>query len=96
MLVGQEKIAGSAQRRTQKAVLQHGSIILGNRFPQQPVVTLSIPFEKSLREIRLSFTEHFARLTGETLESGDWFDSELEAAAALVGKYAGDEWTRRR
>ncbi len=36
LLVRNDKIAGSAQRRTKHAVLQHGSIILANRFPQQP------------------------------------------------------------
>lgn len=36
LLIGKDKIAGSAQRRTRQAVLQHGSIVLANRFPQQP------------------------------------------------------------
>jgi len=36
LLADNDKIAGSAQRRTKRAVLQHGSIILANRFPQQP------------------------------------------------------------
>lgn len=36
VLVGEDKLAGSAQRRTRSAVLQHGSIVLANRFAQQP------------------------------------------------------------
>ena len=43
VLVNADKIAGSAQRRTRTAVLQHGSIILGNRFPQQPTATVLPP-----------------------------------------------------
>lgn len=33
------KLAGSAQRRTQTAILQHGSIMLDSRFNQQPLAT---------------------------------------------------------
>lgn len=36
LLISGHKIAGSAQRRTRHALLQHGSIVLANRFPQQP------------------------------------------------------------
>ena len=40
LLFGRDKIAGSAQRRTRSAVLQHGSIVVGNRFAQQPTATV--------------------------------------------------------
>ncbi len=42
VLIDDDKIAGSAQRRTRNAVLQHGSIILGNRYAQQATATVSI------------------------------------------------------
>ncbi len=44
VLVGSDKLAGSAQRRTRQAVLQHGSIVLGNRFSQQPTANVLDPF----------------------------------------------------
>ena len=34
------KVVGSAQRRLNRAMLQHGSIFMENRFPQQPAVGL--------------------------------------------------------
>lgn len=40
VLVGRDKLAGSAQRRTRQAVLQHGSIVIGNRFSQQPTASV--------------------------------------------------------
>jgi lipoate-protein ligase A len=36
LLLDGDKIAGSAQRRTRHAILQHGSIVLANRFSQHP------------------------------------------------------------
>ena len=41
LLVGGRKIMGSAQRRTVHAVLQHGSLILDSRYPQQKCATLA-------------------------------------------------------
>ena len=35
LLAGADKLAGSAQRRTRRAVLQHGSVILRRSFPAQ-------------------------------------------------------------
>ena len=42
VLIDGNKVAGSAQRRTRQAVLQHGSIILGNRYRQQSTAMLGI------------------------------------------------------
>ena len=41
VLVDGEKLAGSAQRRTPRAVLQHGSAVLERRFGQQPAAALA-------------------------------------------------------
>lgn len=96
VLIGQDKIAGSAQRRTREAVLQHGSIILGNRYTQQATATVPLPFDKSVQHVRSSFVEHLADMTGERFEHGDWSAAELASADTLVGKYADSEWTKRR
>ena len=42
VLVDGQKIAGSAQRRRRLGVLQHGSIILGNRYTQQTTASVSV------------------------------------------------------
>ena len=96
VLAGQEKIAGSAQRRTREAILQHGSVVLGNRFSQQATALCPIPFEASVRQIRSDFVEHLTEISGQCVQTGEWTSAELAAAEQLEPKYAGDEWTRRR
>ncbi len=95
VLLGDEKIAGSAQRRTKSAVLQHGSIVLGNRYSQQPTATAAQPFNEAVRRVRGGIAEAFARLTDMPLQPGAWTERELNLAAALRDKYAGKAWTRR-
>jgi len=95
VLVNGDKIAGSAQRRTRGAVLQHGSIILGNRFGQQPTAATDGPFEQTLAQVRRGMVEGLGRATRCALVTGDWHDEEMRSAGALEAKYAGGEWTRR-
>jgi len=95
VLVGGDKIAGSAQRRTRAAVLQHGSIILANRFGQQPSGAVDRTYEESIRILPSAMVDAFARISGARCVSGGWSKEELSAAAALREKYAGETWTRR-
>jgi len=95
VLIGANKVAGSAQRRTREAILQHGSIILANRFDQQPTAAVSLPFEQSIKQVRRSFAEHLATVTGETFALGEWTAQELAAAEALTPKYAGPDHNQR-
>ncbi len=95
VLLGVAKIAGSAQRRTRQAVLQHGSIILGNRFDQQPTAAAVGDFEAMVSNVGSRFVIAFASLTGVRSEPGRWSESELAASKRLTDKYAGNEWTRR-
>ena len=95
VLTGGEKIAGSAQRRTREAVLQHGSIILGNRYARHMTGTVPLPFEEGIRRMRRAFVERFAEITGRNVTAGEWAQTEVQAATALRGKYAGEEWVRR-
>ena len=95
VLLGGDKIAGSAQRRTRTAVLQHGSIVLSNRFAQQPTAIVERPFEESIRSVSSAMVDAFARIAGVSCISGEWSNEEITAAAALHDKYVGAEWTRR-
>ena len=95
VLVGSDKLVGSAQRRTRKAILQHGSIILANRYAEQATATVPQPFDRTIRAIRSSFPEQLAIVMGVSFQPGKWTADELAAAQALVPKYAGSEWTRR-
>ena len=95
VLFGLGKIAGSAQRRTRKAVLQHGSIILGNRYPQQTTATPPHPFEQSVQHVRSAFVERLADVTGQIIQVGKWSTTELATAAELIPKYTCEAWTKR-
>jgi len=110
LLIGQDKIAGSAQRRTRKAVLQHGSIILANRFPQQPsafaggaegfkaISDLPAPpewFPSRLESVRAALPDHFARVLRFSVGRSDWTDAELVLSDAFKDKHQGDEWICR-
>lgn len=95
VLLGAEKLAGSAQRRTRAAVLQHGSIVLGSRFPQQPAASLEGPVGVTIAELRREFPRCFAELTGCNLLTREWPIEEIRAADQLIPKYAGADWIRR-
>lgn len=94
---GYSKLAGSAQRRTRRAILQHGSIILDSRFAQHPVATWSglaggIGFDEAIRRLVPSFEGQL----GISLMRCDWTEQELAAAGRLEAKYAGEDWTKHR
>lgn len=94
---GLSKIAGSAQRRTTQAILQHGSIILDSRFAQQPVATwkgLNGPCDFNNAVQRLS--PAFETALQIPLESDPWHTEELESAARFETRYAGRAWTIER
>jgi len=95
VLIGQDKFAGSAQRRTRNALLQHGSIIVGSRFTQQPSATLQTGFEGGVELLSEQLVEQFATMADVVVQPGEWTTTELGAAESLIAKYAGNEWTRR-
>lgn len=96
VLLGEGKIAGSAQRRTRQAVLQHGSIILGNRFTQQPTARTEVAdFESSLARLRTTLAGMFAHALQAEPVPGEWSAGELERAKSLWFKYGDAEWTQR-
>ena len=95
VLLAGQKLAGSAQRRTRRGILQHGSIVLENRFAQQPSATLSCPYAEALPQLRHELIAQLASLKGEVLHAGNWLDHELARAEELTAKYGSQEWTER-
>lgn len=97
VLVGDDKIAGSAQRRTTRAVLQHGSIIVASRFAEQPVARLGVSRTEAVRFLREDFPRRLLDAVGPSLEvqAAKWTPDELTEADALAPKYADADWTRR-
>ena len=100
VLLGGDKIAGSAQRRTRHGVLQHGSIVLGNRFAQQPTAVAhgASSVSETLEKIAAMgpvFAVQIERVFGTALNELGWTESEGKLASTLIEKYKGKEWTRR-
>ncbi len=95
VLIGSDKVAGSAQRRTRRAILQHGSIVLRNRYAQQATAQVGLPIQESVPRMQSEFLSQFVNVTGESVEPGDWTTSELAAVEGLIPKYAGVAFVRR-
>lgn len=91
VLVGDDKVAGSAQRRTRDAVLQHGSIILERRYEQQPAAAAGM----NAGQLAEQFAAEFACRAGVQLQPGQWTDTEQQVARRLERKHTSAEWLQR-
>jgi len=98
LLLERKKLLGSAQRRMKHAVLQHGSLILGRNFEQQPSAQLrpAIDNPSALDEIPTDVAERIGKQLDLVIQSGELSGLELERVTELEAKYAGAEWNRQR
>jgi lipoate-protein ligase A len=97
LVLGEGKLAGSAQRRTRLGVLQHGSIILGSRFDQQPCAPAGLDMsEEQVSKLAHAIASLFTSVTDLAVEPGRWTDAEAARASELRTKYESDEWNRLR
>ncbi len=86
------KLAGSAQRRLKEAVLQHGSIIVAARNPQQPAAAIRDHVDVSAEDVLRPLIDALANRLEVVFEEDEWTSEELEMVEALVAKHEGDEW----
>jgi len=91
------KIAGSAQRRGRGAILQHGSIILRSRFPQQDCASWSdvvpeVGFDVAVARLESALADELS----VNLKPDQWRRDELDGARCFHEMYAGVAWTRER
>jgi lipoate-protein ligase A len=98
VVVGGDKILGSAQRRIRGAVLQHGSLILDRHFDQQPCGTIAASATQPFDE--RAFMARAGELIGNQLElspvHGALAGGEIESLPRLCSKYASADWTKQR
>jgi lipoate-protein ligase A len=96
VLAAGRKLAGSAQRRTQRGLIQHGSLILASRFAEQACACLdpeqTRPYEGWAVVFALAWTEHL----GIPLRPGTWTPAELADAEKWLNQYDGPAWTQMR
>jgi len=89
VVVNGKKVLGSAQRRTAGAVLQHGSLQLGD------LVRLD-PRHLSPNNLSGPFVNALAQKIGASFTPSKWHEDSLAIAHDLFDKYAGAEWTKQR
>lgn len=96
VLVGPDKLAGSAQRRTQEAVLQHGSIILANRYEQQKTADVkAIEPTNFITDIAQKMARNISNNQAVEIAEIEWTNEELSEATELVLRHNGNEWIKR-
>ena len=96
VLTGPDKLAGSAQRITRNAVLQHGSIIFDRRYAQQPSAAITRWLTVGVDDFIPQWIAALSETTTLPFHPAPWTDAELQRAKELTAKYADDRWTRRR
>ncbi len=96
LIFGGRKLLGSAQRRLPGAVLQHGSLMLGQRFAGHPGASLADPDDARVHAWGAAFAARLARALALTEHPATWSAAQLANVAVRREQYAGDAWTRRR
>ena len=98
LMIGNDKLLGSAQRRIKNAVLQHGSLILDRHFTQQPSAA-ACPASKPPLDVQSLIATVAAAVSkglGLRVVEGVLTGTEQQRQKELHRKYAGDEWNRQR
>lgn len=99
MIVGDDKILGSAQRRRSGAVLQHGSLLLAASTKAPEIRGLAEIIGRPLDIATLidAWGRQLEETLGVALRPGDLYGYERQNAGRLSqSKYARPDWTRRR
>ncbi len=98
LVIDDDKLLGSAQRRVKNAALQHGSLILKRHFKQQPSAEI-LPSTGNSFDLP-TFIEHLTTTIAKSLKmsavSLPLSKEELQRAGELQDKYQGDEWNQQR
>ncbi len=99
VLVGDAKIAGSAQRRHRGTLLQHGSVLLrrSSAAPELDGIAELACVAINPRELAEGWARRAAGMLGLTLRPGTATADEWQAAERFqAGQFAKPGWTNRR
>lgn len=99
VLVAGHKIAGSAQRRRQGAMLQHGSVILAQSVAAPEILGLEqLGLTTSAAVLSAHWPDELKRLwTDVKLRQDEWSTSERASASAIATeRFASSTWLTRR
>jgi lipoate-protein ligase A len=96
LILGPDKILGSAQRRTPGRVLQHGSLLLARRFDAHPGGHLGGPSPETLARWTAAFVAVLATRLELEPQPATWSPDRLADVATRRETFSSAEWTRRR
>ncbi|MBU0639197.1 MAG: hypothetical protein KKB50_10065 [Planctomycetes bacterium] len=96
LVVGAEKLLGSAQRRIRGRVLQHGSLLLGRRIASHPGVDLGQPPPELVQAWCVAFVRELAAALKLEPQAATWTAAQLADVERRRRRYSSDEWTKRK
>lgn len=98
VVLGAHKICGSAQRRHQQRVLQHGSLLLARSqaAPELPGVNDLVPSPPTLDEVSGTWLTHLVRRLQMVPQAVQLTSEELAAARIQEGKFSDPKWVAKR
>lgn len=99
VLCGPAKIAGSAQRRSRGALVQHGSVLLGRspRAPELPGIEQLSGVRVTAEQLLAIWHPQIATELRATIQPGRLTEAERANAAAIEGeRFSSPSWTLRR
>ncbi len=95
LIIGDQKLLGSAQRRMPGRVLQHGSLILGQPIAGHPGANLGGLSAAAQSELEAHFLHSLARALDLSVSAAAWSDAESAEADLRREKFASEAWTLR-
>ncbi len=99
LVIGSDKVVGSAQRRQRGALVQHGAVLLAASpsAPVLPGIRELAGRALDIADVREAVAAQLGRETGWEIVPGDWDADERGRTAALArDKYTRAEWNLRR
>jgi lipoate-protein ligase A len=99
LVIGTDKIVGSAQRRPRGGTIQHGSILLNRSdfAPSLPGITDLTGVSLDSMLLQATILAELQADTGWIFEGFNWTESELrEVDRILREKYSAKEWNEKR
>lgn len=96
LIIGAEKLLGSAQRRLPGRVLQHGSLLLGRRFAEHPGVDLHDPQPSRVEQWIAQFVTQLAQRLELAPVAWTWPDDAAADIARRRAHHLSDAWKRLR
>jgi lipoate-protein ligase A len=99
LLIGGDKVVGSAQRRQRGSLLQHGGILLAQSpfAPELPGIRELAGKTLMGETVAAAVAGAFTRRTGWALAAGPWRQAEKQRIDRLVAtKYTRETWNQKR